>query len=75
VVEPEAREDEMPTGFFLVTLGEGRGQALTLLATRKVIKKTHPARCLLDIRKDPRRSRAFTGAACQTRSRPCGGPR
>jgi ParB family chromosome partitioning protein len=53
VVEPEAGDDEAPTGFFLVTIGEGRRQALILLAKRKVIRKTHPVRCLLDIRNDP----------------------
>ena len=52
VVEPEIAEGE-PTGFFLVTAGEGRRLGLSLLAQRKAIKKTHPIRCLLDTENDP----------------------
>jgi ParB family chromosome partitioning protein len=52
VVEPELNGDE-PTGFYLVTAGEGRRQALLLRAKRKQIKKTHPVRCWLDTENDP----------------------
>ena len=52
VVEPEMA-DGQPTGFFLVTAGEGRRQGLALLAQQKTIKKTHPVRCLLDVENDP----------------------
>ena len=48
IVEPEVGPDDRPTGFFLVTAGEGRRLGLRLLAKRKTIKKTHPVRCLLD---------------------------
>lgn len=53
VVEPEIGADGEPTGFYLVTIGEGRRQALNLLAKRKTIKKTHPVRCILDTANDP----------------------
>lgn len=52
VVEPELRDGE-PTGAWLVTIGEGRRQALRLLAKRKTIAKTHPIRCVVDIANDP----------------------
>jgi hypothetical protein len=42
---PEVREDGTPTGFYLVTAGEGRQLAQLLRAKRKQIKKTHPIRC------------------------------
>ena len=53
VVEPEIGADGEPTGLYLVTIGEGRRQALGLLAKRKAIKKTHPVRCVLDTANDP----------------------
>jgi ParB family chromosome partitioning protein len=53
VVEPEIGADGEPTGFYLVTIGEGRRQALGLLAKRKAIRKTHPVRCVLDTANDP----------------------
>lgn len=52
VVEPEMKEDE-PTGFYLVTAGEGRRLAQLLRVKRKQIKKTHPVRCWLDTENDP----------------------
>ena len=52
VVEPETGEDGVPTGSYLVTIGEGRRLALRLLAGRKQIKKTHPVRCVLDLDND-----------------------
>ena len=52
VVEPEL-EEGAPTGFYLVTAGEGRRQAQLLRAKRKQIKKTEPIRCYLDTENDP----------------------
>ncbi|MDO1560133.1 ParB/RepB/Spo0J family partition protein [Brevundimonas sp. 2R-24] len=48
VVEPERSAEGGETGAYLVTIGEGRRQALRLLAKRKQISKTAPVRCLLD---------------------------
>ncbi|AQR61678.1 hypothetical protein BZG35_08455 [Brevundimonas sp. LM2] len=53
VIEPELRDDGTPSGYFRVTIGEGRRQALRLLAKRKRIKKTHAVRCVLDLANDP----------------------
>ncbi|MFI4936823.1 MAG: ParB/RepB/Spo0J family partition protein, partial [Caulobacterales bacterium] len=53
VVEPELGESGAPTGAYWVSIGEGRRQALRLLAQRKQIKKTHPVRCFLDTENDP----------------------
>ncbi len=53
VVEPEVREDGTPTGYYLVTAGEGRRQAMLLSAKRKQIRKSHPVRCWLDTVNDP----------------------
>lgn len=53
VVEPETGEDGGATGFYLVTIGEGRRLALRLLAQRKQIKKTEPVRCVVDLSNDP----------------------
>jgi ParB family chromosome partitioning protein len=53
VVEPETDEAGAPTGFYLVTIGEGRRLALALLAKRKAIKKTEPVRCVVDLNNDP----------------------
>jgi ParB family chromosome partitioning protein len=52
VVEPEMEGDQ-PTGFFLVTAGEGRRLGLGLLVKQKTIKKSHPVRCVLDTENDP----------------------
>lgn len=53
VVEPEGREDGTPTGYYLVTAGEGRRLAMLLRAKRKQIKKSEPVRCWLDTANDP----------------------
>ena len=53
VVEPERDRSEKPTGYFLLTVGEGRRQALLLRAKRKEIPKTYPVRCLVDADHDP----------------------
>lgn len=52
VIEPEIA-DEKPTGFYLVTAGEGRRLAYLLRAKRKEIKKTQAVRCWLDTENDP----------------------
>ena len=52
VVEPEVK-DEKPTGYYLVTAGEGRRLAMLLRAKRKQIKKSEPVRCWLDTQNDP----------------------
>ncbi len=52
VVEPETDETGAPTGSYLVTIGEGRRQALLRLAKRKAIRKTHPVRCIVDVEND-----------------------
>jgi ParB family transcriptional regulator, chromosome partitioning protein len=52
VVEPELDSEGLPTGYYLVTVGEGRRQALLLRAKRKEIGKAHPVRCLVDLTHD-----------------------
>ena len=52
VVEIERREDSAATGNYLVTIGEGRRQALRLLVKRKAIKRTHPVRVTVDTEND-----------------------
>ncbi|MBL8552840.1 MAG: ParB/RepB/Spo0J family partition protein [Phenylobacterium sp.] len=52
VVEPETDEAGAATGFYLVTIGEGRRLALVLLAKRKTIKKAEPVRCVVDLSHD-----------------------
>ena len=52
VVEVERDREGVPTGNYLVTIGEGRRQGLRLLAKRKAIKRTHPVRCLVDADND-----------------------
>ncbi|GAA0755554.1 ParB/RepB/Spo0J family partition protein [Actinomadura yumaensis] len=52
VVEIERDGEGAPTGGFLVTIGEGRRQALRLLVKRKVIKRTHPVRVIVDADND-----------------------
>ena len=44
VVEPELDDDGMATGFYSVTIGEGRRLAQLLRVKRKEIKKTEPVR-------------------------------
>lgn len=53
VVEPELDADSAQTGFYLVTIGEGRRLAQLLRAKRKQIKKTEPIRCVIDTANDP----------------------
>lgn len=53
VVEPELDADGAQTGFYLVTIGEGRRLAQLLRAKRKQIKKTEPIRCVIDTANDP----------------------
>ncbi|WP_426422550.1 ParB/RepB/Spo0J family partition protein [Bradyrhizobium genosp. A] len=48
VVEPEQKDDGKPTGYYLVTIGEGRRLAHLLRAKRKEITKAEPVRCILD---------------------------
>ena len=53
VVEPEVVADATPTGFYFVTIGEGRRLAQLLRVKRKEIKKTEPIRCIVDTANDP----------------------
>lgn len=53
VVEPEFDSEGEPTGFFLVSVGEGRRLAQLLRVKRKQIKKTEPIRCVIDTENDP----------------------
>ncbi len=53
VVEPEFDLDGQPTGFYFVTIGEGRRLAQLLRAKRKEIGKTEPIRCVIDKANDP----------------------
>jgi ParB family chromosome partitioning protein len=52
VVEPETNADGEPTGFYFVTIGEGRRLAQMLRVKRKQIKKTEAIRCVLDTEND-----------------------
>src|SRR5690606_15987998 len=52
VVEPEADAEGAPTGFYLVSIGEGRRLAQMLRVKRKEIKKTEPIRCVIDTAND-----------------------
>ncbi len=52
VVEPELGAGREPTGFYLVSIGEGRRQAQILRVKRKEIKKTEPIRCVIDTAND-----------------------
>ncbi len=52
VVEPETDGEGEPTGFYLVSIGEGRRQAQMLRVKRKEIKKTEPIRCVIDTAND-----------------------
>jgi ParB family chromosome partitioning protein len=53
VVEPELDGQGAATGFYLVTIGEGRRLAQLLRVKRKEIKKTEPIRCVIDTANDP----------------------
>jgi ParB family chromosome partitioning protein len=53
VVEPELDSEGADTGFYFVTIGEGRRLAQLLRAKRKQIKKTEPIRCIIDTANDP----------------------
>jgi ParB family chromosome partitioning protein len=48
VVEPEQNSRGRATGYYLVTIGEGRRLAQLLRAKHKEIKKDEPVRCVLD---------------------------
>jgi ParB family chromosome partitioning protein len=52
VVEPELDADGAATGFYFVTIGEGRRLAQLLRVKRKEIKKTEPIRCIIDTAND-----------------------
>ncbi len=52
VVEPEMKDGE-PTGFYLVSIGEGRRLAQLLRVKRRQIKRTEPIRCVVDTENDP----------------------
>lgn len=52
VVEIERDREGVATGSYLVTIGEGRRQALRLLVKRKAIKRTHPVRVVVDTLND-----------------------
>ena len=53
VVEPELDAEGAATGFYFVTIGEGRRLAQLLRVKRKEIKKTEPIRCVIDTANDP----------------------
>ena len=53
VVEPELDAEGAATGFYFVTIGEGRRLAQLLRVKRKEIKKSEPIRCVLDTANDP----------------------
>lgn len=53
VAEPELDADGQHTGFYFVTIGEGRRLAQLLRAKRKEISKTEPIRCVIDTANDP----------------------
>ncbi|MET4177853.1 ParB-like chromosome segregation protein Spo0J [Bradyrhizobium sp. LA6.1] len=53
VVEPELDGEGTATGFYLVTIGEGRRLAQLLRVKRKEIKKTEAIRCIIDTANDP----------------------
>ncbi|KAB2715172.1 ParB N-terminal domain-containing protein [Brucella intermedia] len=53
VVEPELNETGEATGFYFVTIGEGRRLAQLLRLKRKEIGKTEAIRCVLDTANDP----------------------
>lgn len=48
VVEIERDREGATTGNYLVTIGEGRRQALRMLVKRKAIMRTHPVKVVVD---------------------------
>lgn len=52
VVEPERDSEGEPTGYYLVSIGEGRRLAQLLRVKRKQIKKTEAIRCVIDTAND-----------------------
>lgn len=54
VVAPEFAEAGAATGFYFVTIGEGRRQAQLLRVKRKQIAETEPVRCVIDTGNDAR---------------------
>jgi len=52
VVEPELNEEGRETGYYFVTIGEGRRLAQLLRAKRRQIKKNDLIRCVLDTQHD-----------------------
>jgi ParB family chromosome partitioning protein len=52
VVEPECDRTGRKTGYYLVTIGEGRRLAQLLRVKRKQIAPTEPMRCMLDTEHD-----------------------
>lgn len=52
VVEIERDREGAATGNYLVTIGEGRRQALRMLVKRKAIKRTHPVKVVVDTLND-----------------------
>jgi ParB family transcriptional regulator, chromosome partitioning protein len=52
VVEPEFDAEGAATGFYFVTIGEGRRLAQLLRVKRKEIRKTEPIRCIVDTAND-----------------------
>nr|WP_313635084.1 ParB N-terminal domain-containing protein [Brevundimonas diminuta] len=52
VVEIERDGKGRVTGNYLVTIGEGRRQALRMLVKRKAIKRTHPVKVVVDALND-----------------------
>lgn len=54
VVEPELDGEGAETGFYFVSIGEGRRLAQLLRVKRKQIKKTEPIRCIIDTINDAR---------------------
>ncbi|MGD9968769.1 MAG: ParB/RepB/Spo0J family partition protein [Hyphomonadaceae bacterium] len=54
VVAPEFAEPGAATGFYFVTIGEGRRQAQLLRVKRKQIAETEPVRCVIDTGNDAR---------------------
>ncbi|WP_170991432.1 ParB/RepB/Spo0J family partition protein [Bradyrhizobium elkanii] len=53
VVEPELDDEGAATGFYFVTIGEGRRLAQLLRLKRKEIRKSEPIRCIVDTANDP----------------------
>jgi len=52
VVEIERNGEGAATGSYLVTIGEGRREALRLLVKRRAIRRTHPVRVVVDTLND-----------------------